>query len=74
MEKELLNQIIARYQQGTASPDEIQLIERYYSALEHRSDPEGKGMIQPDEGAWAQIKNNIDQHIQNNPKPKTYKL
>lgn len=75
MEKELINQLIARYQQGKASADEVKLIETYYRALEHRADPQGQGEQFPDENTWNEIKSNIDLNIYSATKqPRTFKL
>jgi transmembrane sensor len=75
MEKELINKLIARYQQGKASPEEIKLIETYYRALEHRADPQGQGEQFPDENTWNEIKSNIELNIYSAIKqPRTFKL
>jgi transmembrane sensor len=75
MEKELINQLIARYQQGKASPEEIKLIETYYRALEHRADPQGQGEQFPDENTWNEIKSNIELNIYSATKqPRTLKI
>jgi len=74
MEKELLNQIIIKYQQGKASPDEIKFIEAYYQALEHRADRDGVGNQLPSAQTWTEIHQHIDSSIQHHESAKTIRL
>nr|WP_068890391.1 FecR family protein [Pedobacter panaciterrae] len=74
MEKELLNQIIIKYQQGEASPDEIKFIESYYQALQHRADRNGIGNQLPSAQTWSEIQQHIHSRIQPHGSTKTIKL
>jgi len=74
MEKELLNQIILKYQQGKASPDEVKFIEAYYQALEHRADRNGMGNQLPSAQTWSEIQQQVHSNIQQQEAPRTIKL
>lgn len=74
MKKELFDQILIRYQEGKANPDEIKFIESYYRALEYRTDPNQIGNQLPSAKTWNEIHEYINSAIQGKKAPNIFKL